>query len=160
MPIRFDQALKRLTGSDLVLLGGGFVVLHRHQRWHLLTLTYFGSVLGLHTVHFMSEERGHETVREWLSIGRMLPMEEVSEILPLEVEAKVLERGEDYLPWIRNGLVDLGGGPTTDTQTFLGFDPDDPSKAVAAIQQLMRKGTQGAYLRFKSTYRDLSKHDS
>ena len=159
MPIRFEQALKRLTGSDLVLLGGGFVVLHRHQRWHLLTLTYYGSVLGLHTVHFMSEERGHETVREWLPLGRLLPMEEVSEILPLEVEAKVLEWGEDYIPWISDGLMDLGGGPTTDTQSFVGFDPDEPSEAVGTIQKLMSKGTQGAYLRFKSTFRDLSEQD-
>ncbi len=157
--MRFDQALRRLTGSDLVLLGGGFVVLHCHQRWHLLTLTYFGSVLGLHTLHFMSEERGHETVREWLSLGRMLPMEEVSEILPLEVEAKVLERGEAYLPWIQNGLMDLGGGPTTDTQTSVGFDSQEPAKAAAVIDRLMRKGTQGAYLRFKSTFRALSDRD-
>jgi hypothetical protein len=157
--MQFDQALKRLTGSDYVLLGGGFVVMQRHQRWHLMTLTYFGSVLGLHTVHFMSEARGHDTIREWITLGRILPMREVSEILPDEVEVKVLERAEDYLPWIQNGQMDLGGGSSTDAQSFSEFAQEDPSEAFAVIDKMMRKGTEGAYLRFKDTYRALSGSD-
>jgi hypothetical protein len=131
-------------------------VLQRHQRWHLMTMAYFGSVLGLHTVHFLSESRGHETIREWSTLGRLLPLQEVSEILPDEIDSKVLERAEDYLPWIQNGQMDLGGGPTTDTQSFTQFEPGDPSKAFAVIVKMVRKGTQGAYLRFKDTYRALS----
>lgn len=154
--MRFDQALKRLTGSDYVLLGGGFFVLQRHQRWHMMTLTYFGSMLGLHTINFMSELRGHETIREWISLGRLIPMQEVSEFLPGEVEAKVLARAEQYLPWIQNGLMDLGGGLTTDAQSFAEFDQGDPSRAFAVIERMMRKGAEGDYLRFKETYRVLS----
>ncbi len=158
--MRFDQVLKRLSGSNYVLLGGGFVVLQRHQRWHLMTLTYFGSVLGLHTVHFMSEARGHATVQEWITLGRMLPMGEVSEILPDEVEAKVLLSAEEYLPWIQNGQMDLGGGPTTDAQSFATFEPDNPSKAFAVIRKMMNKGPEGAYLRFKATYHVLQSDDT
>lgn len=154
--MRIDQALKRLTGSDYVLLGGGFILLQRHHRWHMMTLTYFGSVLGLQTVNFMSEARGHEAIREWISIGRLLPMQEVSEILPGEVNAKVLERAEEYLPWIQNGQMDFGGGPTTDAQSFAEFDPANPSRAFAVIARMMSRGTEGAYLRFKDTYRVLS----
>lgn len=157
--MRFDQVLKRLTGSDYVLLGGGFVVLQRHQRWHQMTLAYFGSLLGLHTVQFMSEARGHDTIREWITLGRILPMQEVSGILPDEVEVKVLERAEDYLPWIQNGQMDLGGGPTSDAQSFAEFEQEDPSEAFAVIDKMMRKGTEGAYLRFKDTYRVLSDGD-
>jgi hypothetical protein len=158
--MRFEQALKRLAGSDYVLLGGGFVVLRRHRRWHLLTLTYFGSMLGLQTVHFMSEDRGHDTVREWLSLGRMLPLEDVSEILPFEIEAKVLEQAEDYLPWIQDGQMDIGGGPTTDSQSFADLDAEHPSRALDVIAKMMDRPMQGAYLRFKDTYRALSEHDA
>jgi hypothetical protein len=158
--MRFDQVLKRLSGSKNVPLGGGFVVLQRHQRWHMMTLTYYGSALGVQTVHFMSEARGHETIREWIMLGRMLPMGEVSEILPDEVEAKVLVSAEEYLPWIMNRQMDLGGGPTTDAQSFSAFDPEDPSKAIAIIEKLMGKGTQGAYLRFNDTYRVLAGGDA
>ena len=127
------------------------MVLHRHRHWHFLILWYFGSVLGVHTLHFMSVMRGHETLRVWLSLGRLLPMGEVSEILPREVEAKVLERADDYLPWIQAGQINLGGGPTTDMQEFAEFDTAQSAAAMAVINRLMNEGRQGAYLRFTST---------
>jgi hypothetical protein len=156
MSYRLDQALKRLSASEFVLLGGGFVILHRHQRWHLLTMNYFGAELGLHTLHFLSDSRGRSTVREWLSLGRIVPMHDVSEILPQEAEAKVLAQAEDYLPWIQSGLIDLGGGPTTDTQEFLGFDLSKPDQALSMVRKLMHERKQGAYLRFTSTFHALS----
>ena len=156
MSYRLDQALKRLSASELVLLGGGFVILHRHQRWHLLTMNYFGAELGLHTLHFLSDARGRSTVQEWLSLGRMVPMHEVSKILPQEVEAKVLAQAEDYLPWIQRGLVDLGGGPTTDMQAFVDFDSSKQDEALNVIRKLMHERKEGAYLRFKSTFHILS----
>jgi hypothetical protein len=51
------------------------VVLHRHQRWHQLTLAYLGPLRGLLALHFMSERRGMDTVREWLLLGRLLSLE-------------------------------------------------------------------------------------
>jgi hypothetical protein len=83
-------------------------------------------------------------------------MREVSEILPDEVEVKVLARAEDYLPWIQNGQMDLGGGPSTEAQSFAEFEQDDPSQAFAVIEKMMRKGTEGPHLRFMDTYRALS----
>lgn len=160
MNARLDQALKRLSTSDLVLLGGGFVVLHRHKRWHLLTLNYYGAVLGLHTLHFLSDAQGRSTVGEWLSLGRIVRMEEVSEILPQEVEVKVLEQAEQYLPWIQQGLVDIGGGLTTDTQEFINHDPAPSDPILNAIRQMMDERKQGAYLRFKSTYQSFSDLDT
>gem|GEM_PF-1436674 len=156
MSYRLDQALKRLSASEIVLLGGGFVVLHRHQRWHLLTMNYFGAELGLHTLHFLSDARGRSIVQEWLSLGRMVPMHEVSKILPQEVEAKVLAQAEDYQPWIQRGLVDLGGGSTTDKQAFVDFDSSKSDLALDVIRKLMHERKEGAYLRFKSTFQTLS----
>jgi hypothetical protein len=83
-------------------------------------------------------------------------MQEVSKILPDEVEAKVLLSAEEYLPWIQNGQMDLGGGPRTEAQSFATFDPDDPSRAFAVIRKMMNKGTEGSYLRFKDTHLVLS----
>lgn len=83
-------------------------------------------------------------------------MHDVSEILPQEAEAKVLAQAEDYLPWIQSGLIDLGGGPTTDTQEFLGFDLSKPDQALSMVRKLMHERKQGAYLRFTSTFHALS----
>jgi hypothetical protein len=55
--------------------------------------------------------------------------------------------------------MDLGGGSSTDAQSFSEFAQEDPSEAFAVIDKMMRKGTEGAYLRFKDTYRALSGSD-
>lgn len=157
---RLDQAIKRISASELVLLAGGFLVLHRHKRWHLLTLNYFGTVLGLHTVHFLSDSRGRSTVGEWLSLGRIVSMEEVSEILPQEVEAKVLAQAEHYLPWIQQGLLDIGGGPTTNKQEFVDIGPAQPEQMLIFIRKMMDERKQGPFLRFRSTYQSFSDIDT
>jgi hypothetical protein len=143
-----QQALHTLTTRDTILRGGDFAIMHRHKRWHLLTLGYTGARFGLHTINFMSDERARQTIADWLSSSEIVSFDEVSHSFAGEVQTKVLPRAKDYLPLLERHALDIGGGYTTDTLWFAGYDAEKQKAFINSISRMMKSGQAGPFLRF------------
>lgn len=151
-----DQILTVLRTTDSVLISGDFAILYRHRRWHLLTLTYYGSAQGLHTINFMTDQRGHDLAAAWLATGEVAAFGDVSDLFADEVRYKVLPAPEDYLPLLQNRLVDIGGGYTNDAPWSASYQPSKKSAFIEVIAKMMQSGEAGLYLRFNSSCRTIA----
>ncbi len=120
------------------------VIVYRHGRWHFLTLEY--RLNSIRTVNFMSARRARETIENWSNSMEVKPLEQVFPTFENELSCKVLPQAEDYRPLLRQGLVEVVGGLTTDTLSALSA-PEDV--LVAAIANLMKYGAAGPFLVFR-----------
>jgi hypothetical protein len=148
-----EKTLAKLQNADCALVGGAFVVVYRNGRWHSLTLTTFGALLGVRTVHFMSRSRARETTAGWLPGARVLPFTEISEILTEEIERNLLPHAEDYMPLVKRNLLDIGEGPPTDAAELFAYHPSKEQAFLNTIRDMMTTGEPGPYLRFRKTFR-------
>ncbi len=147
-----DQLLKPGT----VLRDGDFAVVHAWGRWHLLTISLLNDNLkGIHTAHFMSAAEVDDYFKDADPDRKVEHFEEVSKDFADEVETKLLEKAEDYLPLLEAGYVDLGVGITTDTLHHIQFSPMVRYEWEEDIRQMMKEGGPGPYLRFLASHKKI-----
>lgn len=140
-----------LLKPQQALLNGDFALVYRYARWHLLTLSYFGWQLGIHTVHFMSAARAQPEIQSWLAGGKQpTPFAEISDIFPSEVETKIVPDATAYLALVVQGHADFGGGMTTDTLSFHDGGTTDAAALLARLDEMMKGHRRGPFLRFTS----------
>ncbi len=136
-----------LQRPHMALVNGDFAVVYHHDRWHLLTFTYFGWEKGIHTINFMSEAHARPELSTWSQDIQPIPFSQVSDIFQREVEIKILAE-EEYLPLLERSLVDIGGGPTTDMMSLAGHSSADQESFLAHLSDIMTTGRAGPLLQF------------
>jgi hypothetical protein len=157
------EALARLRKSEVVLMSKNSpAILYRHGRWHLVTLGFvigphMESKKGISCVNFMSPYRARKNIKEWLPYCDLIAFDEVGKIFRQELECKVLPTAEDYRPLLKNGLVELAGGYTTDTLHRAIYDTSIEDAFIAAIDTMIQEGKMGPFLHFGRSFKVIQK---
>lgn len=152
--------LAQLRKTDTALAGkvkNQPVIVYRHRHWHMVGVgvvvdEQMVAVEGISTVSFMSPYRARRTIAEWWPYSRLVPFEEVCIGFSDELAAKVLPQAEDYRPLLRQGLVTVAGGFTTDTLRSATYNPAIEDRLVAAVEQMMAAGERGPFLHFNRAF--------
>ncbi|RPI22129.1 MAG: hypothetical protein EHM70_24210 [Chloroflexota bacterium] len=160
------QILAKLRKTDTALTGKVKtqpVLVYRHGRWHMVTVTVIidaamEAVQGIRTVHFMSPYRARKTVAEWLPYSELTPFEEVCPSFQEEVAAKILPDANAYRNLLKNHLVSVAGGYTTDTLSVMGDPARDEDRLVARIEAMMVEGEMGPFLNFERSFQYIQEH--
>ncbi|MDJ0752928.1 MAG: hypothetical protein QNJ45_05380 [Ardenticatenaceae bacterium] len=148
------QTIERMRSEELVFRADTPLLMVRHGRWLFVTLGLFFDGLveyrGIRALNFMSKQRAHKTIADWLPFCRLEPFEAVSDIFRQEVESKILPEAADYRAWLETGGLKLVGGFTTDTLQVIEDDgPNKWGKQIARIQTMMDRGMAGPFLSFR-----------
>ncbi|MBK8434025.1 MAG: hypothetical protein IPL28_23255 [Chloroflexi bacterium] len=130
-----------LATNQTAVVSGGFVLLGAHGRLWLVTLR--GG--RIHTLKRLLVEDVGKVFR-----GRRQPVDwtAVSPHLEAEIHAKLLPTAADYLPLLRDGLAQIGGGATTDAQFVLGYAAVGETAALKYLIHIVEQGTGAGYLLF------------
>ena len=150
------EYLEALQQPGTVLRDGDFAVVYGFDRWHLLTISLLGdNTKGIHTLHFMSPREAEGFLDGQPAGKKVERFEEVAADFAAEVMVKILQTPEDYVWLAEAGLMDRGGGYTTDTLGHVPFEPALRTEWLQDIADMMREGTPGPYLRFRFSYRKM-----
>ena len=130
-----------LATTQTAVVSGGFVLLGWHGRLWLVTLR--GG--RIHTLkRLLVEDVGKVFRGRHKSVGWTA----VSPHLEAEIHAKLLPTVADYLPLLRDGLAQIGGGATTDAQFLLSYAALGETAALKHLTHIVEQGTGAGYLLF------------
>jgi hypothetical protein len=132
------------------------IILHRHNRWHLIIIGYLSDPAnagyrGIASVNFMNARRAETTLDEWMPYCPLVEYEEVSPDFEKEVQVKILEKAEQYRELLENGKIAIVGGFTTDTLRKLNQNQVDIEISLSVINGMMIAGQMGPFIQFEES---------
>ncbi|MEA3309302.1 MAG: hypothetical protein U9Q70_07310 [Chloroflexota bacterium] len=86
----------------------------------------------------------------------MTAFDQISPQFHQELCYKVLPTATEYLPLLRQGLVEVVGGYTTATLRSVSYTVERENALIAAIQTMMETGKLGPFLHFTHSWEVLA----
>jgi hypothetical protein len=136
-----------LQKTEAAVLRGGFAILFRHGRWHLVGTREDEERRNIISVQVMSPERATKVLAE-------TPNAEPKSYASLgsnfgeEVTSKILATAADYLPLLRAHITSLAAGLHTDTMQQAEYTEAEEHAFLGVLSEMMSKGEPGVCLYF------------
>jgi hypothetical protein len=136
-----------LQQNEAAVLRGGFAILFRHGRWHLVGTREDDGRRNIISVHVMSPERAAKVLDETPN-AEPKSYAELGSNFSEEVASKVLPTAADYLPLFRAHEASLAAGLHTDTMQQAEYTDAKERAFLDVLSKMMSKGEPGACLYF------------
>lgn len=128
---------------------GNMALIAQNERWHFCYLKA-PDYQALDTVSFLNEAQTEEMKKNNFSQSPWTDYEACPDALKLDIQKKILKKAEDYRTLLEADACNLVVGWTTDTLTAVPNDPKKRDAILKFIEETMKKGGNGSYLRFNS----------